>query len=398
MLVPYPNYGMNRLPNRRERAVDHIINTFRISVDACDRLWVIDMGAANGTTYGQPQLFVIDLNTDRVVRQFTIAGNLRRRDDSTWFPGLIADVDPRYCDRAFAYLPDIGCGLVVYSFRTNSAWRLEHPFFYFDPLATSFNISGIRLQWNDGVFGLALSERHSDGYRTLYFSAMSSTRMFSVNTRILQSNRSVADTIDDYRHLGHRLPGMQAASMSMDGATGALFYALVNQDAIGCWNPRRSGQHSTETMAIVAKDSVTLQFPADLKVDVNSNLWVLSDRMPLYRFRVHDLDVTDVNYRVFRAPVADVIRGTVCEPTESSATLSSGSNVGYNSNSEYNMNSEYNTGSNMGSNTGSNVEFDRERDTSSSDGFNTNPLRTTTRPRPSQQSNSNIAWSTSRLD
>lgn len=376
MLVPYPNYGMNRLPNRRERAVDRIVNTFRISVDACDRLWVIDMGAANGTTYGQPQLFVFDLNTDRVVRQFTITGNLRRRDDSTWFPGLIADVDPRSCDRAFAYLPDIGCGLVVYSFRANSAWRLEHPFFYFDPLATAFNIGGVRLQWNDGVFGLALSERRADGYRTLYFSAMSSTRLFSVDTRVLQSNSSVADTIDEYRHLGHRFAGMQAASMSMDGATGALFYALVNQDAIGCWNPRRSEHHSNKTTAIVAQDPVTLQFPADLKVDFNSDLWVLSDRMPLYRFRVHDLDVTDVNYRVFRAPVADMIRGTVCDPIGSSSSVLpsasiTGSYVGYNTVSD----SEFNTGSN--------TEFNQEYDNSPNGGINNNHIRPTARPRPS---------------
>lgn len=380
MLIPYPNYGMNRLPNRRERAADRIINTFRISIDACDRLWVIDMGAANGTTYGQPQLFVIDLFTDRVVRQFTITANLRRRDDSTWFPGLLADVDSLSCDSAFAYIPDIGCGLVVYSFRTNSAWRLEHPYFYFDPMATGFNIGGIQLQWNDGVFGLALSKRHSDGYRTLYFSAMSSTRMFSVNTRVLQSNSSVADTIDEYQHLGHRLTGMQAASMAMDDVTGALFYALVNQDAIGCWNPRRSQRHSTGTTAIVAQDSVTLQFPADLKVDSNSNLWVLSDRMPLYRFRVYDFDVTDVNYRVFRAPVADVIEGTVCELNDSSGIIFNGFNTRSDLKSDMETDSDYN----IGSNTGSNIEFNQEDNSSPSGGFNNNPVRSTTRPQSSQ--------------
>jgi len=264
---------------------------------------------------------------------FTITTDLRRVDGSTWFPGLVADVDPRSCDRAFAYIPDIGWGMLVYDFHADTAWRLEHHYFYFDPLATVFNFHGIRVEWFDGVFGLALSERHPDGYRTLYFQALASTRMFSVDTRVLQqSNSSMTNMFDEYRHLGHRAAGMQAASMSMDEATGAVFYALVNQDAIGCWNPRRSAHHSNKTTAIAAQDSVTLQFPADLKVDFNSNLWVLSDRMPLFRYRVHEFDVTDVNYRVFRAPVADVVKGTVCEPTwpYDGAAPSTGSNVLYN--------------------------------------------------------------------
>lgn len=306
---------MNRLPGRGESAADRLINTFRLSVDECNRLWVIDMGAANGTTYREPQLFVFDLNTNRVVRKFTVTQNLRRSDGSTWFPGLIADAEPGACDRAFAYLPDIGWGMVVYSYRANAAWRLEHPYFYFDPLATVFDFGGVRVEWTDGVFGLALSARRpSDGHRTLYFQAMASTRMFAVDTAVLRANRTVSATQDEYWHLGHRPAGMQAASMCMDPVSGVVFYALINRDAVGCWNPTRYPHHSNDTTAVIAQDSVTLRFPADLKVDADSNLWVLSDRMPQYRFRVAEFDVTDVNYRVFRAPVADVVRGTVCEP------------------------------------------------------------------------------------
>jgi len=330
-----------------------------MSVDVCNRLWAIDMGVANGTIHSQPRLIVIDLNTDRIVRRFTITPDLRRADNSTWFVGLIADVDLKSCDNAYAYVPDIGWGLVVYSFRDNSARRLDHPYFYFDPLATAFNVGGVRVQWKDGVFGLALSERRADGYRTLYFGVMASTRMFSVDTRVLQSNSSVADTIDEYKYLGHRPVGMQAAALSMDGATGAVFYSLVNQDAIGCWNPRRSEQHSNETTAVVAQDSVTLQYPSDIKVDFESNLWVLSDRMPLFLYRVHDMKVTDVNYRVFRAPVTDLIRGTVCELAKSSGSVSNGGhNKGYNAGSHQGYGSQYG-------------------------GFNTNDSRWVTRPRSS---------------
>lgn len=300
-------------------------------MDACDRLWVIDMGMANGVVHEEPQILVFDLKTDRLERQFTITNNLRRIDNSSWFVGMIADVEPTACDKAFAYLADIRGGLVVYSFQDNTAQRLDHPYFHFDPLVTSFLVGGVSLQYRDGVFGLSLSEQHSDGYRTLYFQAMSSTRIFSVNTRVVQSNRSIEDTYDEYKPRGYRKIGMQASVLSRDSVSGALFYPLVNKDAVGCWNPWRSELHSTETSAIVAQDSEKLEYPSDLKVDFNSNLWVISDKLPKFTLKAHLLDFTKVNFRVLMAPAADMIKGTVCEfPT------SSGTNNRLSSSNKYN--------------------------------------------------------------
>lgn len=314
VLIPYPNYEMNTLPTNDEKAEEKIVSVFRPSVDACDRLWVIDVGAANGTIIGDPRMFIFDLNTDRLLRQFTITKQLRRMDGTTWFPGITVDVDPLACDQAFGYMPDIGWGLVVYSFQDHQAWRLEHNFFYFDPISSMFNFGDIRVEWQDGVFGLALSKRHPDGYRNLYFQSLASTRMFVVNTRVLQSNRSTTETFYEYRHLGHRSYGMQAASMALDEFTGVVLYALITQDAIGCWNPKRFKWLSVKTTDVVAQSRETLQFPADIKVDSSSNFWVLSDRMPIFRYRVHDFDYTDYNYRVMTAPVSELIKGTVCEP------------------------------------------------------------------------------------
>lgn len=312
-LIPYPNFENNRLPYPGEPANNRIISAFRMSIDQCDRLWLVDMRDSNGTSYGDPELFVIDLITDQVVRQFTITKAVKNKDGGSFFPGLIVDVDPTSCDQAYAYVADIHWGMVVYSFWENTAWRIEHHYFYFDPLSTSLNIGGVPLLWTDGLFGMTLSERHLDGFRTLYFHALASTRIFSVDTRILQSNGSLVDTFDHYRFLGCRRAGTQASSMSMDHATGAIFFALIHQDAIGCWNPRRSRWLSSQTSTVVAQDSETLLYPADLKV-INSNLWVISDKLPVFRFRVSAIDVNQVNYRVFRASAAEVVRGTVCEP------------------------------------------------------------------------------------
>lgn len=54
--------------------------------------------------------------------------------------------------------------LIVYSFEDNNSWRLKHHYFYFSPLESQYNIGGVEFQWSDGIFGLALSKRDSDGY------------------------------------------------------------------------------------------------------------------------------------------------------------------------------------------------------------------------------------------
>lgn len=53
-----------------------IISTFRIRVDECDRLWVVDTGLAdilgNPKQYAPAALVVYDLKTDKLIRRYTI--------------------------------------------------------------------------------------------------------------------------------------------------------------------------------------------------------------------------------------------------------------------------------------------------------------------------------------
>lgn len=76
----------------------------------------------------------------------------------------IVDVDAGKCDKAFAYVPDLGgYGIVVYSWADNDSWRIKHNFFHFDPLKGDFNVGGVNFQWTDGVFGLALGPVEKSG-------------------------------------------------------------------------------------------------------------------------------------------------------------------------------------------------------------------------------------------
>lgn len=144
--------------------------------------------------------------------------------------------------------------------------------------------------------------------RSVYFHALSSTREFVVSNYVLQNQtRSTSrESYFDYSVLGDRGPYGQATAEYLDPKTNVLFYTQVNKDAIYCWNADKA--YTPDQQGLVDSDSDALVFPNDLKVDNDGNLWVLSDRMPVFLFK--KLDPTQFNYRIFKAKVSDIIQAT----------------------------------------------------------------------------------------
>lgn len=52
-----------------------------------------------------------------------------------------------------------------------------------------------------------------------------------------------------------------------------------------------------------------------LQIDRNGNLWILSDRLPVFMYS--QLDLHDYNFRILTGSTEELIRGTVCESTSS---------------------------------------------------------------------------------
>lgn len=311
--MPYPSYEQNQY---RENATDRIVSAFRVHVDVCDRLWLVDTGLSD--IWGEakqlqpPKLMVFDLRTDTLVRQYRFRPEDSRPD--SFFANVLADTTRDRCDVAHAYVPDLGgSGLVVYSLAANASWRVKHHYFHFDPLAGNYHVGGQNFQWTDGVFGVALSPARPDGHRLLYFHPMSSYREFCVPTRVLQNATAASDSYYEFAVLGSRGPDTQASASSLDEATGVLFYTQLNKDGVGCWNSyRHAAEYSADTNHLVASDSRALEFPNDLKVDKTGTLWVISDRLPGFLYG-GGLNGNETNYRVFNARVVDLINGTVCD-------------------------------------------------------------------------------------
>ncbi|CAG4941212.1 unnamed protein product [Colias eurytheme] len=312
-LTPYPSFRENELGNCEEG----LTTVYRIKADKCDRLWVLDVGTygydPNVTNVCPYALNVYDLNTNRRLRRYVF-----RNEDivSTTFIANIALDEGDSCDDTFAYFSDeLGYGLIAYSWEQNKSWRFSHSYFFPDPLVGDFNIAGLNFQWGaEGIFGISASPRGPDGFRTLYFSPLSSYTEFAVSTRILRDESKVEGSYHDFKVVGSRGPNTHTTSKVMD-ETGVQLYNLIDQNAIGCWNTNLPLK--PQNTAIADKDDVGLIFPCDVKIDNDRNVWVISDRMAV--FLESELDYSDINFRIYAANFDSLVQGTVCEPDPSQA-------------------------------------------------------------------------------
>lgn len=310
-LRPYPSWSAHRQMSDEE--TPEIVSPFRIRADRCGRLWVLDTGVSEllGETkvLTPTSLLVYDLHNDNLLRRFKFPAD-HIKEGSFYANIAVEDTD---CDDTFAYAADLGApGLVVYSWKLQESWRVQHHFFHPDPLAGNYTITGISFQWDDGLFGIALSRPQSDGFATLYFHPLSSTNEFSVSTRILR-NQTLATSDKIYREfkvLGSRGPNGQAGVAFLDQKTGVIFYALPNLNAVTCWKTSNRA-YTIKSLGRVYMSATDMVFPNDVKVDDESNLWVLSDR--LHQYMYSSLDPKDVNFRILTATVKDAIENTACD-------------------------------------------------------------------------------------
>lgn len=67
-LKPYPDWATNKIHEKDNST--KIVSTFRIRVDECDRLWVLDTGLADilgkAEQITPPKILIYDLKTDKV--------------------------------------------------------------------------------------------------------------------------------------------------------------------------------------------------------------------------------------------------------------------------------------------------------------------------------------------
>lgn len=320
LLIPYPDWSSNNV----SASSAALVSTFRVNVDRCDRLWTVDTGSVVdfegvGERLAAPRIRLFDLRAGgALLAEYALKGREYACDSS--YTSIVADVAADSCGRAFAYAVDpSAAAMLVYSLRANEAWRLRHPYFLPDPLRSDYAIGQLRFQWYDGIFGVALAEADESGFRRLFAHPMSGLVELAADTRQLRNRSTWTDgraAFAAFRPLGSRQPSFQAAASAYDAGSGVLFYSLVAKNAVGCWNSRSFPRYSAAVNDIVASDHRTMIYFSDLKVDPASNLWAISNRLPVILYGA--FDPHDYNFRIFSARARHLIENTLCDGQQSS--------------------------------------------------------------------------------
>lgn len=149
-------------------------------------------------------------------------------------------------------------------------------------------------------------------FRYLYFNSLASYHQNYADTYSLIRSEYMEPVVFQSNYKRASQAGVQATSQS-----GVIFFQLVQLTAIACWDIGKP--FTPENVVIIAQDEETLQYVSGIKVITNSlgeeELWFNTNR--LQKTINMTRKSTEINLRIIRGTVVDIIRGTRCEPIPS---------------------------------------------------------------------------------
>lgn len=320
IIAPYPNWSSNSMTN-----CDSIISVYRVQVDELDRLWVIDTGKLGDDWICPPQLHVFDLRTDKLIARYKFPKDQYK--DESLFVTVAVDIRKNgyHGNDTFAYIADVtGFALIVYDHQHSRSWKITNNLFYPYPPYGTFNIKGDTFDLMDGIIGLALGPIEN-GDRTLYFHSLASRVESRVPTSVIRNyslfkNNTEAAARSFVPFTLER--SSQSAAQAMD-ENGVLFFGLLSDLAIGCWNSLKNPEYGARGNDIVVTSPEILQFPSGMKI-VTSNkgrreLWVLTSAFQ--RYMSGSLNTAETNFRIQAGFLNELVRGTKCDMATPSRRL-----------------------------------------------------------------------------
>nr|XP_033340386.1 protein yellow-like [Megalopta genalis] len=312
IIAPYPNWSYNTMGS-----CDSITSVYRVHIDEMSRLWVVDTGKFGNDWICPPKLHVFDLHTDKLITRYKFPKDQYKED--SLFVTVAVDVrnEPYNGNTTYAYIADVtGFALIVYDHERSRSWKINNNLFYPYPPYGTFYIKGDTFDLMDGIIGLALSPA-DDADRTLYFHSLASRVESKVPTSVIRNHSLFHGNVEasprSFVPFANERSS-QSAAQAMD-RNGVLFYGLMSDLAIGCWNSKKYPEYGSHNNDILVTNEDTLQFPSGMKIITThkgkQELWVLS--ASFQRYMSGSLNHTETNFRIQAGFVNELIRGTKCD-------------------------------------------------------------------------------------
>jgi hypothetical protein len=290
-LHPFPTWEMQQVRN-----CSALQSVMSMEVDSIGRLWVVDTGRVFHRASQQraeyascpPKLVVFDLNdNNNIVFSYNFPDSVASKNKSL-LSDIVIDVSAgRQSEEDwYAYISDAGTGaIVVFSLREKRAWRVTDPTMQVakpvhEPLPLGHDL---------GISGIALAPIR-DKSKTLYFSTLSNTELYSVPTLELREPPLKLSV----EIVGKR--SVPSRGLAMD-STGVLYFGLLGKHAIASWDTKNKA--FSEKIAYI--DAERIQWPDTFAFDMSDNLWFITSRLQAMLQRRLNLD--EPNFRLIRAHV-----------------------------------------------------------------------------------------------
>ncbi|KAK9680925.1 Major royal jelly protein [Popillia japonica] len=311
IIQPFPSWKWHRDPEHCRR--DRLVSVYRIKIDNCGRLWVLDTGRHLDKKVCDMQILAFDLATNQLIHKYTIPDDLLEPRSILVTP--IIDIREN-CSDVFVYVADCQTfSIIVYDVMNDRAWRASDKTMYPYPNYGTYRIQGEQFDLMDGVLGMDLSPYHPGQDRKLFYHAMSSATENWALTSDLKNEDYFKHDPSAHPELFHTYKGYrqsQSAAEAID-RNGIAFFGQMTETTISCWNT--ATEYGPSNIDVIEYNPQTLQFASGVKVIDNprghQELWVLTSRFQ--KVATGTLSPNEVNFRIQAIRVEDAVAGTRCK-------------------------------------------------------------------------------------
>ncbi|XP_025829228.1 protein yellow-like [Agrilus planipennis] len=139
IVKPYPSWDWHK--NLNDCPTNRIVSVFRVKVDECGRLWILDTGSRNDSYICPAQILAFDLKTDTLLYRYEIPSN--QYEPRSVFVVPVVDVRDKQCKDTIVYVSDCqGFAIIVYNPSLGVSWKVGDKTMYPYPSSGTYEIQG----------------------------------------------------------------------------------------------------------------------------------------------------------------------------------------------------------------------------------------------------------------
>ncbi|XP_046413541.1 major royal jelly protein 1-like isoform X1 [Neodiprion fabricii] len=312
LLAPYPSWDWHTSTD-----CSGIVSAARLIMDKCNRLWTVDSGKIGDVAVCPAKIIAFNPETDEVLEQIIIPDEVAHSSVNISKGRLViqaVETSGDSCNTTWVYIGDpVGYGLVIWN--GSAIWRLEDDDVYApDPAAELFSIGGENITLKLGVSTVVISPPGFIEQIYLFVRSLASKKSYAVSLDDLHNSNTAGNTITYYRSNFTFHSQLLARVFSAYGVSIASF---ATRPVVSCWN-LQDPSASIYTSPIIEDDDA-IEFASSAKIFKGTEnsfeyeqFWLLTNR--LHKFLLGTMNFDEVNFRILAATMADLVKGTVCEP------------------------------------------------------------------------------------